>query len=282
MYQLPGAKPIDYLVVGHLSEDITPRGTQMGGTAAYAALTAQALGMRVGIVTSSVEEMPVGRLSEIQIASFPSEHTTTFENTYTSLGRIQKLHHKADNLAYYQIPKIWRRAAIIHLAPIIQEIPATITTQFQDQFLCLTPQGWLRTWDDEGNVSPSEWPESDFVLRHAETVVISDEDVEGDVQRISEMAVSSRILVVTHGAKGASVYMNGAIHHIEAPSVEEIDPTGAGDIFAAAFFIKLLRSNNPMDAARFASQVASLSVTRRGLDSVPTKDEAFDLLLEVS
>ena len=282
MYQLPGAEPIDYLVVGHICEDITPRGTQLGGTAAYAALTAQALGMRVGIVTSSNEEMPLGRLSNIPIASFPSEHTTTIENIYTPLGRVQKLHHKADNLDYYQIPEIWRRAAIIHIAPVIQEIPTNTLSQFQDRFLCLTPQGWLRTWDKEGNVSPSEWPEADYALRHAEAVVISDEDVEGDVDRISDMAVSSRILVVTHGVKGASVYMNGAIHHIEAPPVEEIDPTGAGDIFAAAFFVKLLRSNNPVDAAHFANQIASLSVTRRGLDSAPTKDDVFNLMPEVN
>ncbi|MCH7663102.1 MAG: ribokinase [Chloroflexi bacterium] len=282
MYRLPGAEPIDYLVVGHLTEDITPQGSQLGGTVAYAALTAQALGMRVGIVTSSNEEMPLGRLSEIPVASFPSEHTTTFENIYTPLGRIQKLHHRADNLNYYQIPEIWRQAAIVHLAPVIQEISTSTLNQFQDRFLCLTPQGWLRSWDEEGNISPSEWPESDYALRHADAVVISDEDVEGDVNRISEMAVSSRILVVTHGAKGASVYMNGAIHNIKAPLVKEIEPTGAGDIFAAAFFVKLFESNNPVDAAHFANQIASLSVTREGLDSAPTKDDIFNLMIEVS
>jgi hypothetical protein len=45
-------EPIDYLVIGHLTQDIIPDGFRLGGTAAYSALTARALGLRVGIVTS--------------------------------------------------------------------------------------------------------------------------------------------------------------------------------------------------------------------------------------
>ena len=39
-------EPIDYLIIGHISQDITPSGIQLGGTAAYAALTARACGLR--------------------------------------------------------------------------------------------------------------------------------------------------------------------------------------------------------------------------------------------
>jgi sugar/nucleoside kinase (ribokinase family) len=139
----------------------------------------------------------------------------------------------------------------------------------------------MRDWDEEGNVFPGEWPEADYALRHAEAVVISDEDTYGDVDQIVEMAASSKVLVVTHGAEGSSLYMNGEIHHIHTPKVEELDPTGAGDIYAAAFFVSLKGSKTPIEAARFASQVASLSVTRRGLEGAPTKDDIYNLMLEV-
>ena len=46
------AQPIDYLVIGHVTNDIQPDGTQiLGGTVSFAANMARALGLRVGIVT---------------------------------------------------------------------------------------------------------------------------------------------------------------------------------------------------------------------------------------
>ncbi len=52
MFQLTPLEPVDYLVIGHLTRDLTNQGPRLGGTAAYSALTAQALGMRAGIVTT--------------------------------------------------------------------------------------------------------------------------------------------------------------------------------------------------------------------------------------
>ena len=45
MLSLPSVEPVDYLVIGHVAHDLTPDGWRLGGTAAYSALTAQALGM---------------------------------------------------------------------------------------------------------------------------------------------------------------------------------------------------------------------------------------------
>jgi sugar/nucleoside kinase (ribokinase family) len=52
-----------------------------------------------------------------------------------------------------------------------------------------------------------------------------------------------------------------------------VDPTGAGDIFAAAFFVALQRVGDAWTAARFANCIAARSVTRAGLKSTPTPDE---------
>ncbi|MEK6256870.1 MAG: PfkB family carbohydrate kinase [Chloroflexota bacterium] len=281
MYRLPGAEPIDYLLLGHLSEDVTPDGLQLGGSVAYAALTAHALGMRVGIVTSSNEDMVLGRLSDIPIVNIPSDHTTSFENVVTKSGRTQMLLQQAEKIDYYQIPELWRQAPIVHVAPIAQEISASILSNFDGSLLCLTPQGWLRDWDEYGNVSSNEWPEADYALRHGDAVVISKEDVDNDPDRINEMAVSARILVITDAKNGADLYINGEIHHVDSPVMQEVDSTGAGDIFSAAFFVNLKGTNNPLEAAEFATRVAALSVTRAGLESIPTKDDIYDLMNEV-
>lgn len=281
MIKMPGTEAIDYLVVGHLTQDITSNGLQLGGTTTYAALMAQALGLRVGIVTSHHEDLPLGQLSSIPIVNSPAEKTTTFENIYIGSERIQTIHSVADPLDLYIIPETWRQTPIVHLGPVAQEITPSIVRQFPNSMICVTPQGWMREWDSTGMVSPSEWPEADFVLRHVDAAVISDRDVLLDQNRINEMAAAAQILITTQGADGNTLYTQGQVHHMEAPNVTELDSTGAGDIFAAAFFVTLFRTNNPVEAARFASLAASLSITRRGSDSVPTKDEIYDLTLEV-
>jgi len=55
--------------------------------------------------------------------------------------------------------------------------------------------------------------------------------------------------------------------------MEEVDPVGAGDIFAAAFFSRLQQTRDPWEAARFGTQLASVSVSRRGIEGIPTEDE---------
>ena len=111
--------------------------------------------------------------------------------------------------------------------------------------------------------------------------MISVEDVGGDEKRIEEMASAARILAVTEGVTGARVYWNGDVRSYRAPDVEEVDPTGAGDIFATAFFFRLYNTRDPWESARFATQIASRSVTRQGYDSVPTQDEIYECLVEV-
>jgi sugar/nucleoside kinase (ribokinase family) len=60
-----------------------------------------------------------------------------------------------------------------------------------------------------------------------------------------------------------------------------VDPTGAGDIFAAAFFTRLLSTRDPWEATRFATLVASCSVTRVGLGGIPTPSEIEECMLEI-
>jgi hypothetical protein len=115
MYNLTPLQPVDYLVIGHMTYDITPNGPRLGGTATYSALMAEALGMKVGIITSWGSELPLGPLREIPIVSYPTDRSTTFENTYTPEGRQQIVSYIAPNLDYYLIPEPWRNTPIVHL-----------------------------------------------------------------------------------------------------------------------------------------------------------------------
>jgi len=281
MFPLQNLQPVDYLVFGHLTVDLTPQGPRIGGTAAFAALTAQALGLRTGIVTSWGAEIHLDSLSTIPIVSYPADASTTFENIHTPTGRIQYIRSVAENIHMNIIPDPWFNAHIVHLGPVAQEVDPTIIRSFPNSLIGLTPQGWLRSWNEEGLVTPCEWPEGAFVLGQAGATVLSAEDVGNDESRIEKMAASCHILAVTEGYLGSRVYWNGDVRRFHAPPVSEVDPIGAGDIYATSFFIRLYDTRDPWEAGRFATLIASNSVTRSGLSSIPTAEEILDCTIEV-
>lgn len=281
MLKRPTHDPIDYLVIGTLTKDLTPTGPKTGGTASFASLTAVALGLRVGVVTSCSTDIDKSSLSRVQLVIVPSEHSSTFENVYTSAGRIQFCYEQCQMIDESAVPEEWRNTPIVHLGPLVQEIPASVSQAFPNSLLGLTPQGWLRSWDSSGRVAPCEWPNAGDILGNAQAAVISVEDVQGDETRIEEMASLINILVVTEGANGARVFWNGDVRHFSSPKMVEVDATGAGDIFAAGYFFRLNATKDPWEAARFATKLASFSVTRTGLDSIPTKSEIQSCYTEV-
>ena len=78
----------------------------------------------------------------------------------------------------------------------------------------------------------------------------------------------SKLLVMTRGWGGCTIFQGEDICHIPAPDVEEVEPTGAGDIFATAFLLQYLETDgDACEAGRFANHVASQSVTQIGLDT---------------
>ena len=272
-------EPVDYLVIGHVAHDLTPQGPRVGGTVSFAALTARALGMKVGIVTAVGPETPLNSLHGIPIVSQTSLQSTTYENIYTEHGRIQYLRGRAERIDFHGVPEVWRRASIIHLGPIADEMDAVLPPGFSPILLGLTPQGWMRQWDAESRVSRREWQNAGDALPRAHAVVISREDVNGDDELIEYMAHQTRVLAVTEGAAGCVLYWNGDRRRFLARPVIEVDATGAGDVFAAAFFIRLLNTKDPWEAARFATLLASYSVTRVGLEGIATPQEVEECMM---
>src|SRR5512140_1865483 len=115
-------EPVDYLMIGHVAHDLTPEGYRLGGTVAYSALTARALGLRVGILTASGPATSLSALKNIPVISLASPQSTTFENIYTEHGRIQYLRRQATRIDFQNVPGSWKSAPIIHLGPIANEM----------------------------------------------------------------------------------------------------------------------------------------------------------------
>ena len=86
--------------------------------------------------------------------------------------------------------------------------------------------------------------------------------------------------LITLGGQGALLHAPGKSVHVPPFSVGKVvDTTGAGDAFNGGFAAALARGEAPEAAARFASAVAGISVTRPGTaPSMPQLQETLALL----
>lgn len=265
-------QPPDFVVVGHVCQDILPDGGRgLGGSVSYAAITAQRLGYRVGVVTSAGPGLDVAQaLPGIDVVCHLSAQTTVFENIYFNGGRKQILHGRADVITCALIPPAWRRVSMVYLGTIDQEIDASVFECFdENSLLCVMPQGFFRRWDQDGVVFFTEWRPPESVLRRIKLLVISELDVPDPEQVVREWGQFVEILVVTRAERGATVYQAGNSCHYPARPANQVDPTGAGDVFSAAFLIRLAETGDGCQAAAFANVVASFSVEKPGIAGIP-------------
>lgn len=86
--------------------------------------------------------------------------------------------------------------------------------------------------------------------------------------------------IITLGEKGALYHDGSASVHIPAVSAGPVkETTGAGDAFNGGFAAALVRGMDPVDAVRFATATAAISVTRPGTaPSMPRLEEIEELL----
>jgi sugar/nucleoside kinase (ribokinase family) len=263
---------LDYLAIGHITQDLLPNGDRaFGGTVTYAAQTAAALGCRTGVITSvrAGEDVKaifrVADTNEIKLHCVSGDQTTTFENIYSAAGRIQYLYQVAAPLGQSDIPAGWERAQIAHIGPVAQEVTPEIILRFSDSLVGLTPQGWMRRWDGSGRVTPVEWPLAAQYVPLAAATIISEEDLP-DEAALAQFRAWAPILVLTKGPGGCVVFMDDEMRQVPTEAVQAVEATGAGDIFAAAFLIRLHQTmGNPWEAARYANEVAGRSITQKTL-----------------
>ncbi len=275
----------EFLAIGHVTRDMHPDGSfSLGGTVTFAALTAYHLGLAAGVVTCADTQLAAqlpSFLPHISLHVRPSEKTTTFANHYEKGFRTQYLYARAEPLQVTDVPQEWHGARVVLLGPLAQEMDPDFVTLFPRQagtLLAATPQGWLRRWDAAGRVWPTPWREAERILPTLDVLILSHDDLlpfaAGD--RTDADAILSRwsmlvpLLVATDGRHGATLFQHGHTRHFPAYPVAEVDPTGAGDVFAAAFLTHLYRHHDPASAVGFANCVASFAIAQPGVQGIPT------------
>lgn len=272
----PDSKPLSALLIGHTTRDLTPHGPELGGSVSYAGLTLAALGCQVRVLTAASPDLDLGPLNELELHRLTSPQSTTFENVYQDGARQQYMRAHAGSIPPGSLPPSWDYTDLLILAPVAGEAGTNLTRGVDFKLLGVTAQGWFRDQTRHGMVRLKPWQQVLPRLPKGAIVCLSVEDLGGSPSGASELAAQCRILALTDGSRGADIFWDGQRVHVPAPPVEEIDPTGAGDVFAAIFFYRLLHGDTPPTAAQYANLLASASVSRVGLLAVPSSIETLN------
>jgi len=269
-------EPPDFVAVGHLTLDETPAGLRPGGSVLYAGLMAHQQGLRVGLLTSWGPDFPRGVLPpDIEILTIPAPATTRFAIAYTPEGRTLVLRARAAPIGPIHLPPHFAEAGLAYLAPVADEVASDLAAAFPNAALGVGAQGWCRLWDREGRVSMRAWPDPGPVLARAQALFLSEDDVAGWEEYALGLYQHVPLGALTLAARGAILFVNGERHPVPAAPAVEIEPTGAGDVFAAAFLIRYNATGDPFEAASFAAVAGALTVEDDGIAGVPSRDQVL-------
>lgn len=264
-----------YLVIGHVTKDQLSDGSHtIGGTVTYAAAAARRLGWQPIVITACASSFVVPpELADIDRGIVASANTTTFRNEYGPCGRTQIVDAVASPINVEQILAHRREATLVHLGPVARELDPSVAASLAGSFLVATLQGWLRTWSDSGVVSFDPRPEVERFLPLLRAAVVSIEDIQGDWSLAERWSALTPVLVVTQDRNGCTVYHEGRRTWIAPRRTREVDATGAGDVFATFFFVRLWETGDVEASAQFANVAASISVEDIGVYGIPGRAE---------
>jgi sugar/nucleoside kinase (ribokinase family) len=264
---------LDFVAVGHLTVDELSEGLRPGGSALYAGLFAYRQGLRVGLLTSAGPDFPFEVLPpEIEVVSVPAVATTRFALDYRPAGRRLTLKERAARLEPSHLPSHFAEARLAYLCPVADEVEPALVRAFGDAAIGVGAQGWCRIWDRDGTVAMRPWPDPQPVLARAQALFLSSDDVAGWEERAIELYQDVPLGALTFADKGAILFVNGERHAVPAASAHEVEPTGAGDVFAAAFLVRYNASGDPFEAASYAAVAGAITVEAPGIAGVPTAE----------
>jgi sugar/nucleoside kinase (ribokinase family) len=262
----------DYTTVGHVTVDVMADGSRRpGGGAFYSALQAARLGWRARIVTrgvrAEIEQLLAPYATEVELEVVQAQHTTTLATSIAGRARSQRMLAWAGEIG----EDVKVDTAILHLAPVARETGAHWLGRAR--FVGLTPQGLVRTWARIGAaVVPAALAQA-LVPRRCNAIVISSDERDscaallagfeaGDDDRVGD----GPVVAVTDAAAPTELYLpDGQSARVHVPAVARpCDDIGAGDVFAAAFFVALAEGSAPEASASLANAAAAVRIGGSG------------------
>ena len=265
------------LALGHVSRDRRPGGDVLGGSVTYGALAARKLGWEAAILTSAGPDFePERELPGIPAFVRRSSATTRFVNEYDAEGtRRQIVTARAEDVDLEALPAAWRDPDALLLGPLVGELGGVGATALEAGCVGAIAQGYVRAIDGDGLVSAGEWarPERDLLGVHV--LFLSEHDLPDALARARELLAHVPMIALTRGWRGLTLLTRQGTHEVPSLPRPEVDPTGAGDVFAAAFLVRYQETGDPLEAAAFGACAASCAVEGVGATTLGDRDEVL-------
>jgi 1D-myo-inositol 3-kinase len=247
----------------------------LGGSVTYGALTVRRLGWDAAILTSAGPDFePERELPGIPVFARPSSATTRFLNEYDADGtRHQVVTSRAEDVDLEALPPAWRNPDALLLGPLVGELAGVGATALEAGCVGAIAQGYVRAIDEDGHVSAREWarPERDLLGVHV--LFLSEHDLPEADRRAAELLAHVPMIALTRGWRGLTLLTRQGTHEVPSLPRPEVDPTGAGDVFAAAFLVRYQETGDPLEAAAFGACAASCAVEGVGASTLGDREE---------
>lgn len=239
-------------VVGSLSLDFADGASpRPGGAVFYAAEALRLLGTPARILAKGP---PVDLGIE---AEWLSGTGAAFEFSYDGDARTMSVLRLGDPWTPEDVDGRLGGVEWVHVGGLLRSDfpPETIAALAQGRHVSLDGQALVRP----GRTGPLQL-DADVdpaILAAAQILTLSEEeaDVLGDVE-VPEV-------VVTLGSRGSILHAGGEEHQIAIEPVADVDPTGAGDAFAAGYLAARSTGAEPLAAAISASDLVTELLSRR-------------------
>lgn len=272
---MPGK--LTFTAVGHVTNDRMPDGSHVpGGSALYAALAAKAVGAEARIVTSHGPDfVGLDLLAAAGVAVEnvrPAARTTCFENVYQGGARRQKVHAVAEQL----VESVPSRADVVFLCPVIDEVGPDCFVTFRDTLVAAGLQGWLRAVGPDGGVTFT-YPDI-HIYEYANMLFCSIDDLGGPgpaaEERIAALREVCGAVIVTEAERGARLHFpdEPPWRVLAYDRAKLVDPTGAGDVFAATMLACARSGAPPLEAAIHGACAASFVIEGVGPGAIAAAD----------
>jgi sugar/nucleoside kinase (ribokinase family) len=275
------ASELRALVVGAVTWDRevgrASRRTTPGGVVTFAGRTLARLGARTRVVTrvAALDNAVLAPLREagVEVLALPSSRTTTYVNHYGPAGDRHELGDRSDPITAGDVPAEWLRTAdIVQAGPLHPTDVDAAAVAGARGLVGVDLQGLTRD-PARGHAdvvaSVRAWCATAAVVQASAADVPTLFDATSP--RAIRAAYGIAELVVTRGARGATLATHAGVVEIAARSVTGGDPRGAGDTFLAVYLVGRVTDLAPAAAAETAARltaeaVSTGAVPRRALD----------------
>lgn len=267
------------LILGHVTRDTFGSSTRLGGAAAFAAQAAVLLGIEARLVTVAPDDAPevdaLRGLPGLELAVARSDRITTFGHEYVAERRQLSLAERARPLVLDDVPAAWRRPELVYLGPVAGECDEALLAGLDAAYAMGCIQGWLRDPVAGRRVRPRRLAPTCRIPPSLRAVSFSASDHPAAAELSRELAAAGVRVAITRGRRGARVAWHGGEGWVPAEPARQVDPTGAGDIFALVFGLASWAGHEPLEAARRAALAAARVVEGPGLGTLAAARDAL-------